>query len=159
MWHEFITFQHLFYLFQVEGSLVHIMKALASHPSAAQSLTEDDSLELLFQMVANGSLVIFARYKEGLVPLHSMQLHRHAMQVDGMNIFHSILQYNCSITFSNMIRSWVLIYLFWPDIAYCSRFLVFFWSMTMEVQQNIFAGIIWYVNNSTCTHAFTINTC
>lgn len=69
---------------EVEGSLVHIMKALASHPSAAQSLTEDDSLELLFQMVANGSLVIFARYKEGLVPLHSIQLHRHAMQILGL---------------------------------------------------------------------------
>jgi hypothetical protein len=61
---------------------VHIMKALASHPSAAQSLIEDDSLQLLFQMVANGSLTVFARYKEGLVPLHSIQLHRHAMQVN-----------------------------------------------------------------------------
>lgn len=66
---------------QVEGSVVHIMKALASHPSAAQSLIEDDSLQLLFQVVANGSLIVFARYKEGLVPLHSIQLHRHAMQV------------------------------------------------------------------------------
>jgi WD repeat and FYVE domain-containing protein 3 len=60
---------------------VHIMKALASHPSAAQSLIEDDSLQLLFQMVAKGSLIVFSRYKEGLIPLHSIQLHRHAMQV------------------------------------------------------------------------------
>ena len=60
---------------------MHIMKALASHSSAAQSLIEDDSLQLLFQMVAKGSLIVFSRYKEGLVPLHSIQLHRHAMQV------------------------------------------------------------------------------
>lgn len=60
---------------------MHIMKALASHPSAAQSLIEDDSLQLLFKMVAKGSLIVFSRYKEGLVPLHSIQLHRHAMQV------------------------------------------------------------------------------
>lgn len=70
---------------QVEGSIVHVMKALASHPSAAQSLVEDDSLQSLFQMVATGSLTIFSRYKEGLVPLHSIQLHRHAMQVDALS--------------------------------------------------------------------------
>ncbi|XP_027367665.1 protein SPIRRIG isoform X2 [Abrus precatorius] len=69
---------------EVEGSVVHIMKALASHPSAAQSLIEDDSLQLLFQMVAKGSLIVFSRYKEGLVPLHSIQLHRHAMQILGL---------------------------------------------------------------------------
>ncbi|KAK7245429.1 hypothetical protein RIF29_40275 [Crotalaria pallida] len=70
--------------FEVEGSVVHMMKALASHPSAAQSLIEDDSLLLLFQMVAKGSMIIFSRYKEGLVPLHSIQLHRHAMQILGL---------------------------------------------------------------------------
>ncbi|CAA0828066.1 Unknown protein [Striga hermonthica] len=69
---------------EVEGSVVHIMKALASHPSAAQSLIEDDSLQLLFQMVANGSLAVFSQYREGLVPLHAIQLHRHAMQVLGL---------------------------------------------------------------------------
>ncbi|KAG5250553.1 BEACH domain-containing protein [Salix suchowensis] len=68
----------------VEGSVVHIMKALANHPSAAQSLIEDDSLQSLFQMVANGSLTIFSRFKEGLVPLHNIQLHRHAMQILGL---------------------------------------------------------------------------
>ncbi|XP_042013620.1 protein SPIRRIG-like isoform X1 [Salvia splendens] len=57
---------------EVEGSVVHIMKALASHPSAAQSLIEDNSLQLLFNMVANGSLVVFSQFKEGLVPLHAI---------------------------------------------------------------------------------------
>lgn len=69
---------------EVEGSVVHIMKALANHPSAAQSLIEDNSLELLFQMVANGSLVVFSQYKDGLVPLHTIQLYRHAMQIIGL---------------------------------------------------------------------------
>ncbi|KAL3328516.1 hypothetical protein AABB24_035913 [Solanum stoloniferum] len=69
---------------EVEGSVVHIMKALAAHPSAAQSLIEDNSLMLLFQMVANGSLVAFSQYKEGIVPLHTIQLHRHAMQILGL---------------------------------------------------------------------------
>ncbi|XP_027161043.1 protein SPIRRIG [Coffea eugenioides] len=69
---------------EVEASVVHVMKALASHPSAAQSLIEDNSLQLLFQMVANGSLVVFSQYKEGLVPLHNIQLHRHAMQILGL---------------------------------------------------------------------------
>jgi hypothetical protein len=68
----------------VEGSVVHIMKALASNPSAAQSLIEDDSLESLFNMVANGSITVFSQYKEGLVPLHNIQLHRHAMQILGL---------------------------------------------------------------------------
>ncbi|XP_051141977.1 protein SPIRRIG [Andrographis paniculata] len=69
---------------EVEGRVVHIMKALASHPSAAQSLIEDNSLQLLFQMVANGSLIVFSQYKEGLVPLHTIQLYRHAMQILGL---------------------------------------------------------------------------
>ncbi|KAL0418703.1 UNVERIFIED_CONTAM: protein SPIRRIG [Sesamum radiatum] len=68
-------------LYLVEGSVIHIMKALAGHPSAAQSLVDDNSLQLLFQMVANGSSVVFSQYKEGLVPLHTIQLHRHAMQI------------------------------------------------------------------------------
>lgn len=72
---------------QIEGSVVHIMKALASHPSAAQSLIEDDSLQLLFQMVTDGSLTVFSCFREGHVPLHSLQLHRHAMQVSFFYIF------------------------------------------------------------------------
>ncbi|KAJ9548207.1 hypothetical protein OSB04_020750 [Centaurea solstitialis] len=67
-----------------EGSILHIMKALASHPTAAQSLIEDNSLKLLFEMVSNGALVLFSRYQEGLVPLHTIQLHRHAKQVLGL---------------------------------------------------------------------------
>ncbi|KAL2535693.1 Beige/BEACH domain [Forsythia ovata] len=66
---------------EVEGSVVNILKALATHPSAAQSLKEDNSFELLFQMVANGSSVGFSPYKEGSVPLPASQLHRHAMQI------------------------------------------------------------------------------
>lgn len=69
---------------EVEGSVVHIMKALSSHTTAAQSLIEDNSLQLLFEMVANGSLIVFSRYKDGLVPLHTIQLHRHAMQILGL---------------------------------------------------------------------------
>ncbi|XP_043717443.1 protein SPIRRIG-like isoform X1 [Telopea speciosissima] len=69
---------------EVEGGIVHIMKALANHPSAAQSLIEDDSLQLLFQMVATGSLIVFSRFKQGLIPLHTIQLHRHAMQILGL---------------------------------------------------------------------------
>jgi WD repeat and FYVE domain-containing protein 3 len=62
------------------------MKALASHPSAAPSLIEDDALQVLFHMVANGSLTVFSQFKEGLVPLHTIQLHRHAMQVSCDNV-------------------------------------------------------------------------
>ncbi|KAJ4952298.1 hypothetical protein NE237_029130 [Protea cynaroides] len=69
---------------EVEGSIVHIMKALASHPSASLSLIEDDSLHLLFQMVTNGSSIVFSLFKEGLVPLHKIQLYRHAMQILGL---------------------------------------------------------------------------
>ncbi|KVH82896.1 ATPase, AAA-type, CDC48, partial [Cynara cardunculus var. scolymus] len=51
------------------------------------------SLQLLFEMVANRSLVLFSRY-QGLVPLHTIQLHRYAKQsntdkllteIDGMS--------------------------------------------------------------------------
>lgn len=69
---------------EIEGSVVHIMKALASHQSAAQSLIEDDSLQMLFHMIANGSLTVFSQYKYGLVSLHTIQLHRHAMQILGL---------------------------------------------------------------------------
>lgn len=66
---------------QIEGSVVHIMKALASHPLAAQCMAEDGTLELLFHIVSNGSLNIFFQLRQGLVPLHTVQLYRHAMQV------------------------------------------------------------------------------
>jgi hypothetical protein len=74
---DFITCS---YSMKIEGSVVHIMKALASHSSAAPSLVEDDALQLLFHMVANGSVSVFSQFREGLVPLHTIQLHRHAMQ-------------------------------------------------------------------------------
>lgn len=72
---------YLITFLKVESSIVHIMKALADHPAAALSLIEDTSLQLLFEMVSNGSLIFISRYKEGLAHLHSIQLHRHAMQV------------------------------------------------------------------------------
>ncbi|KAF5819402.1 hypothetical protein HanXRQr2_Chr02g0077191 [Helianthus annuus] len=50
---------------EVEGNVMHIMKALPSHHAPAQSLIEDNSLQLLFEMVANGSLILSSRYKEG----------------------------------------------------------------------------------------------
>lgn len=67
---------------QVEGSIVHTIKALASHPSAAQSLIDDDSLQLLFRMAASGSQMVSSQFKIDLRPLHTMQLHRHATQVN-----------------------------------------------------------------------------
>ena len=130
------------------------MKALASHPSAAQSLTEDDSLQLLFQMVANGSLIIFSLYKEGLVPLHSTQLHRHAMQVVGWT-FPLIIWSVTVIQKSNYHWFFDLVYEFDYCFIACTRSLVFFWSMTLVVQQNTFANIIWYVILSTINMFFT----
>ncbi len=56
--------------------MVHIMKALALHPGAAQSIMEGDSLQLLFHMVALG-----VHTNEQIIPLHVAQLHRHVMQV------------------------------------------------------------------------------
>ncbi|KAJ4874154.1 Beige/BEACH domain [Raphanus sativus] len=68
---------------KLEESVIHIMKALASHPYAAQSLMEDDSLQLLFKIVSSGSVVAFSQYKEGLVSYRNIQLQRHAMQILG----------------------------------------------------------------------------
>ena len=81
LWSIFgLDFISCFCPMKIEGSVVHIMKALASHSSAAPSLVEDDALQLLFHMVANGSVSVFSQFREGLVPLHTIQLHRHAMQ-------------------------------------------------------------------------------
>jgi hypothetical protein len=46
----------LFVLYGDEGSVIHIMKALPSRQTAAPSLIEDDALQVLFHMVANGPL-------------------------------------------------------------------------------------------------------
>lgn len=88
---------------EIEASVVHTMKALASHPSAAPSLIEDDALQVLFHMVANGSLTVFSQFREGLVPIHTIQLHRHAMQVLGL------LLANDNGTSANYIRKHQLI--------------------------------------------------
>jgi hypothetical protein len=71
---------------QVEGGVFHIMKAMARHSGAAQSLAEDDSLQLLFHMVAMGIPTKREKYPveeetESKSPLHLAQLHRHVMQV------------------------------------------------------------------------------
>ena len=74
-------FSSCFCCMEIEGSVIHIMKALASHQCAAPSLIEDDALQVLFHMVANGSVTVFSQFRDGIVPLHTIQLHRHAMQV------------------------------------------------------------------------------
>jgi hypothetical protein len=89
---------------EIEASVVHTMKALASHPSAAPSLIEDDALQVLFHMVANGSLTVFSQFREGLVPIHTIQLHRHAMQVLGL------LLANDNGTSANYIRKHQLVH-------------------------------------------------
>jgi hypothetical protein len=94
MWYKVTTSCHHFILvnkgfdfysyfcsMEIEGSVIHIMKALSSHQSAAPSLIEDDALQVLFHMVANGSLSVFSKFRDGIAPLHTIQLHRHAMQV------------------------------------------------------------------------------
>lgn len=74
------------------------MKAMARHTGAAQSLIEDDSLQLMFHMVAMG----VPTRNEGVSeladtnsssPLHLAQLHRHVMQVCyllNLDIFYNI---------------------------------------------------------------------
>lgn len=70
----------------MEAGVIHIMKAMARHAGAAQSLIEDDALQLLFHMVAMG----VPTRNEGVSevaginsssPLHLAQFHRHVMQV------------------------------------------------------------------------------
>lgn len=62
------------------------MKAMARHTGAAQSLIEDDSLQLMFHMVAMGvptrnQGVTELADTNSSSPLHLAQLHRHVMQV------------------------------------------------------------------------------
>ncbi|KAL2642607.1 hypothetical protein R1flu_010194 [Riccia fluitans] len=67
----------------VEGSVVHIMKALARHSGAAQHLAEDDTLHLVFEMVVMGA-ASSAVPKSGdspSPPVHLAQLHRHSLQI------------------------------------------------------------------------------
>ncbi|CAK9278276.1 unnamed protein product [Sphagnum jensenii] len=71
--------------------VVHIMKALAQHPVAAQSLAEDDSLQLMFHMIALGGTIPMLSHSDSFKkiaattpPLHLAQLHRHVMQILGL---------------------------------------------------------------------------
>lgn len=70
----------------MEAGVVHILKAMARHAGAAQSLIEDDSLQSLFHMISMG----IPTRKEGVSkladvksssPQHLAQLYRHVMQV------------------------------------------------------------------------------
>lgn len=68
---------------------MHIMKAIARHSGAAQSLIEDDSLQLMFHMVAMGvptkseGPAEFARTNSS-PDFHLTQLHRNIMQVHNL---------------------------------------------------------------------------
>ncbi|KAI5063137.1 hypothetical protein GOP47_0021684 [Adiantum capillus-veneris] len=68
----------------VERSIIHIMKALAQHPGATQSLAEDDSLQLLFYIVGMNPS-IYLHSSDGLKPPFSFaQLYRQALQILGL---------------------------------------------------------------------------
>jgi hypothetical protein len=90
----------------VEGGVVHIMKALAQHPVAAQSLAEDDSLQLMFHMIALGGTIPMLSHSDSFKkiaattpPLHLAQLHRHVMQV---------LASSASILFAQLQTLWIV---------------------------------------------------
>ncbi|CAM6104156.1 unnamed protein product [Calypogeia fissa] len=67
----------------VEGGVVHVMKALAQHPGAAQHLADDDTLQLLFQIIKMGSNFSGLRKIDNSSnpPVHRAQLHRHSIQI------------------------------------------------------------------------------
>ena len=72
--------------FQVEGSVVHIMKALARHPGAAQTLAECDRFQYMFHMVVMGGTTPLlspsrSRSFKSAPPVHLAQLYRHVLQV------------------------------------------------------------------------------
>ncbi|KAB2605307.1 BEACH domain-containing protein lvsA-like [Pyrus ussuriensis x Pyrus communis] len=131
------------------------MKALANHPLAAQSLFEDDSLQLLFQMVADGSFTIFFQGKRGLVLLHSIQLHRHAMQSIGLLLINDNRSTARYIRRNHLGCSSVMKYLL------CSRFVFYYRSCgfcfcfnksvksTVVVNLEVFVGKQWR-RNKTC---------
>ncbi len=85
---------------------MHIMKALAQHPVAAQSLAEDDSLQLMFHMIALGGTIPMLSHSDSFKkiaattpPLHLAQLHRHVMQV---------LASSTSILFAQLKTLWIV---------------------------------------------------
>jgi len=72
--------------FQVEGSVVHIMKALARHPGAAHTLAECDRFQYMFHMVVMGGTTPLLspttkREARSAPPVHLAQLYRHVLQV------------------------------------------------------------------------------
>eukprot|EP00250_Pteridium_aquilinum_P018006 c23891_g1_i1 orf=987-11852(-) len=75
--------EHIYKLV-VEGSIIHIMKALAQHSGATQSLAEDDSLQLLFHIVAMNPSgpVDSSNALKHTFPL--AQLYRQALQILGL---------------------------------------------------------------------------
>ncbi len=85
---------------------MHIMKALAQHPVAAQSLVEDDSLQLMFHMIALGGTIpmlshsdSFKKIASTTPPLHLAQLHQHVMQV---------LASSATILFAQLKMLWIV---------------------------------------------------
>jgi WD repeat and FYVE domain-containing protein 3 len=64
-------------LYGDEGSVIHIMKALSSRQTATPSLIEDDALQVLFHMVANGPLSVFSHFRDAIVPLHTIHLYHY----------------------------------------------------------------------------------
>ena len=62
--------------------MVHIIKALAQHPGAAQSLTDDDSLQLLFDVVAVKPNIQSAKDASSMkFSFSCVHLHQQALQV------------------------------------------------------------------------------
>lgn len=84
----------------MEAGVVHVLKAMARHAGAAQSLLEDDALQLLFHMVATGVPAQKKGISDALdlqisTPLHLAQLRRHAMQV--RSLLEAIFLYCCNV--------------------------------------------------------------
>lgn len=72
----------------MEGSVVHIMKVLARHPGAAQTLAEAERLHLMFHMVVMGGTMPLVSNSQtskrevvAAPPPHLAQLVRHVVQV------------------------------------------------------------------------------
>jgi hypothetical protein len=90
--------------FQVEGSVVHIMKALARHPGAAQTLAECDRFQYMFHMVVMGGTTPLlspskSRSFKSAPPVHLAQLYRHVLQV-GSRSGHLLISMQITIKWS-----------------------------------------------------------
>jgi len=98
------------------------MKAMARHSGAAQSLIEDDSLQLMFHMVAMGvptrkEVVSEVADIDSTSPLHLAQLHRHVMQVFFFSIWALLIISFCHCLGESILVSKHL----WPDLLLPSR--------------------------------------